>query len=180
MRPHALSLLLLSAAVSAAPQGRSQVVVDEPAAPSAAPAAPALSPSEALPAATLAQPALSSPAGSAPVAAPSASARTKVAQLSYPSGSTGTSASASMTGASGAASGLPGMGGLSPFGPGGMCGGPEHQELDKISTQNMIETQKSQQKLRPLNAEHDEIVARYGLTMDKHKLSLAPQEQQFP
>jgi len=60
-----------------------------------------------------------------------------------------------------------------------MCGGPEHQELDKLTTLNMIETVKAQQKLRPLTSLHDEVNAQYSLEMDKHRLSLAPQERQL-
>jgi ATP-dependent Clp protease protease subunit len=64
-------------------------------------------------------------------------------------------------------------------GSAGMCGGPEHQELDKLTTLNMIEMQKSQQKLRPVTTEHDDITARYSLLMDQQRLSLAPQEEEL-
>jgi ATP-dependent Clp protease, protease subunit len=57
-----------------------------------------------------------------------------------------------------------------------MCGGPEHQELDKITSLNMIELQKAAQKLRPLTDERDEAAARYNALFEKQKLELSPFE----
>jgi len=69
-------------------------------------------------------------------------------------------------------------GGLSPFSP-GACAAVPSTRLDKLTTLNMIETVKAQQKLRPLTSLHDEVNAQYSLEMDKHRLSLAPQERQL-
>jgi ATP-dependent Clp protease protease subunit len=151
-------LILLSPAVLVAAQVSVPSVPDAPAVPDAAPAA---SPAPALPATPLAAPSLGS--GSA-ARAPRAAA---------------SSSPASPAGAGSPVAGSPGsFGGLNPFG-GPMCGGPEHQDLDKITTLNMIELQKGQQKLRPISAERDETTARYGLLMDQQKLALAPQEQEL-
>jgi ATP-dependent Clp protease protease subunit len=61
-------------------------------------------------------------------------------------------------------------------GPAPMCGPVERQELDKITSINMIEQQKYSQKLRPINEERDETSAKYNLMFEKQKLELAPLE----
>jgi ATP-dependent protease ClpP protease subunit len=77
---------------------------------------------------------------------------------------------------------LPSYSGLSSSGtismpPGApMCGGPEHQELDKLMALNMIEQQKSAQKLRSVNDERDDAAARYNAMFEKQKLELSPLE----
>jgi len=179
MKPHALTLLVLCAAVGASAQTKNQTV-----APADVPAP--LSPSEALPAAAAADQALpaatptslidpGAPAGASTSAAPASTRAPKSAPYAAPAAGAATSSPAPSTGGSMSS----GMSGLSPFGPGGMCGGPEHQELDKISTQNMIEVAKAQQKMRPMTAMHDEVNAEYSFEMDKHRLQLAPQEKQL-
>lgn len=57
-----------------------------------------------------------------------------------------------------------------------MCGGPEHQELDKLTSLNMIEQQKSAQKLRSVIDERDDAAARYNALFEKQKLELSPLE----
>jgi ATP-dependent Clp protease protease subunit len=113
--------------------------------------------------------------------APAAPGRAAKPGAAYSGGSSGGTASASMPSPMGGAGGISGIGGGAGFSPfnAGMCGGPEHQELDKISTLNMIELAKGQQKLRPISSEHDEVTARYGLLMDQQRLALAPQEQEL-
>lgn len=75
---------------------------------------------------------------------------------------------------------LPSYSGLSssplppPGGP--MCGAPERQELDKITAQNMIETQKTAAKLRSVNEGREEAAARYNALYEQQKLELSPLE----
>jgi len=69
-----------------------------------------------------------------------------------------------------------GLGG-SPFG--GMCGGPEHQELDKISTLNAIEMAKAQERLRAVIAERDDASTRYSAQFEKNRLEMAPLENEL-
>jgi ATP-dependent Clp protease protease subunit len=57
-----------------------------------------------------------------------------------------------------------------------MCGGPEHQELDKITALNMIQQQKDVQKLRSFADESDEAAARFNALFEKQKLELSPLE----
>jgi ATP-dependent Clp protease protease subunit len=57
-----------------------------------------------------------------------------------------------------------------------MCGGPEHQELDKLTSLNMIEQQKAAQKLRSVVDERDDAAARYNALFEKQKLELSPLE----
>ncbi|MDE2142844.1 MAG: ATP-dependent Clp protease proteolytic subunit [Elusimicrobia bacterium] len=59
---------------------------------------------------------------------------------------------------------------------GPMCGAPERQELDKITALNMIETQKTAQKLRSVNDEREDSAARYNALFEKQKLELSPLE----
>lgn len=60
--------------------------------------------------------------------------------------------------------------------PAPMCGPAERQELDKITSLNMIEQQKYQQKLRPVTEEREESSAKYNALYEKQKLELAPLE----
>lgn len=60
-----------------------------------------------------------------------------------------------------------------------MCGPVERQELDKITSLNMIEVQKYSQKLRPVNEEREDAAARYNALYEKQKLELAPLEYQL-
>lgn len=60
--------------------------------------------------------------------------------------------------------------------PAPMCGPVERQELDKITSVNMIEVQKYAQKLRPFSEEREEAAARYNALYEKQKLELAPLE----
>jgi ATP-dependent Clp protease protease subunit len=60
-----------------------------------------------------------------------------------------------------------------------MCGGPEHQELDKITALNMIEQQKGAQKLRSFNDERDEAAARFNAMFEKQKLEIGPLEYEL-
>ena len=76
------------------------------------------------------------------------------------------------------AAGLPDMMGMSPFG-GPMCGGPDRQELDKITTRNMIEQQKLMERLRPISTERDESAISYGAAQEKQHLELEPQEMEL-
>ncbi|MBI3563945.1 MAG: ATP-dependent Clp protease proteolytic subunit [Elusimicrobia bacterium] len=62
-------------------------------------------------------------------------------------------------------------GGMAP-----MCGPVERQELDKITSLNMIEVQKYAQRLRPVNEEREDAAARYNALYEKQKLELAPLE----
>jgi ATP-dependent Clp protease protease subunit len=77
---------------------------------------------------------------------------------------------------------LPSYSGLSSTGappsfPGGaMCGGPEHQELEKLTSLNMIEQQKEAANLRGISIERDEAAARYNALFEKQKLELSPLE----
>jgi ATP-dependent Clp protease protease subunit len=75
---------------------------------------------------------------------------------------------------------LPSYSGLSstpPLMPGApMCGAPERQELDKITALNMIETQKTAQKLRSVNEDREEAAARYNALYEQQKLELSPLE----
>ncbi|MDE2489790.1 MAG: ATP-dependent Clp protease proteolytic subunit [Elusimicrobia bacterium] len=57
-----------------------------------------------------------------------------------------------------------------------MCGGPEKQALDKITTENMIEAQKGQQKLSEVNEARDAAAAHYNALFEQQKLELAPLE----
>jgi len=63
--------------------------------------------------------------------------------------------------------------------PAPMCGAPERQELDKITSLNMIEQQKGAQRLRPVNEEREESSARYNALYEKQKLELAPLEYEL-
>lgn len=65
---------------------------------------------------------------------------------------------------------------LSGFPGGLMCGGPERQELDKITALNLIEQQKAASKLLPLNDERDDAAAHYNALFEKQKLELSPLE----
>lgn len=76
---------------------------------------------------------------------------------------------------------LPSFGGpssstLASFGMPPMCGPVERQELDKITSLNMIESQKLSQKLRPVNEEREDAAARYNALYEKQKLELSPLE----
>jgi ATP-dependent Clp protease protease subunit len=57
-----------------------------------------------------------------------------------------------------------------------MCGGPERQELDKLTALNQIEQQKSMAKLRSVNDERDDAAAHYNSLFEKQKLELSPLE----
>jgi ATP-dependent Clp protease protease subunit len=57
-----------------------------------------------------------------------------------------------------------------------MCGGPERQELEKITALNQIELQKGAQRLRSTNDERDEAAAHYNALFEKQKLELSPLE----
>ena len=60
-----------------------------------------------------------------------------------------------------------------------MCGGPDRQELDKITTRNMIEQQKLMKRLRPISTERDESAISYGAAQEKQHLELEPQEMEL-
>ena len=60
-----------------------------------------------------------------------------------------------------------------------VCGGPEHQELEKLTALNMIEQQKGAQKLRSVNEERDDAAARFNAMFEKQKLELAPLEYEL-
>ncbi len=60
--------------------------------------------------------------------------------------------------------------------PAPMCGPVERQELDKLTSLNLIEQQKYQQKLRPVNEEREENSAKYNALYEKQKLELSPLE----
>lgn len=111
-----------------------------------------------------------------PLAQPAAAPTSKggTSGVASPSGVSG------MPGAGAGLPGLPGMGmpGLSPLG-GPMCGGPDRQELDKITTRNMIEQQKLLERLRPVTIERDESSIRYGAEMEKQHLALEPREMEL-
>jgi ATP-dependent Clp protease protease subunit len=64
---------------------------------------------------------------------------------------------------------------MGPFGA-PMCGGPERQELDKLTALNQIEQQKSMSKLRSVNDERDDAAAHYNALFEKQKLTLSPSE----
>ncbi|HEX4047103.1 MAG TPA: ATP-dependent Clp protease proteolytic subunit [Elusimicrobiota bacterium] len=70
----------------------------------------------------------------------------------------------------------PSSGTLSGFPVAPMCGGPERQELDKITALNMIEQQKAASKLFTLNDERDDAAAHYNALFEKQKLELSPLE----
>ena len=55
-------------------------------------------------------------------------------------------------------------------------GGPEKVELDKLTSQNLIDTQKTAQRLRGVSDEREEAAARYNALFEKQKLELAPLE----
>ncbi|HXT01008.1 MAG TPA: hypothetical protein VN915_10060, partial [Elusimicrobiota bacterium] len=57
-----------------------------------------------------------------------------------------------------------------------MCGGPEQQELQKLTSLNLIEQQKAVSKLRDVALERDEAAARYNALFEKQKLELSPLE----
>src|ERR1700722_5611383 len=76
-------------------------------------------------------------------------------------------------------SGLSSSGTLSALAGAPMCGGPEHQELEKITALNMIEQQKEAQKLRSFSDERDEAAARYNALFEKQKLELSPLEYEL-
>lgn len=60
-----------------------------------------------------------------------------------------------------------------------MCGGPQRQEFDRLSTENMIATQKFQARMRPVTEERDENAARYGAAIEKRNVDLAPLEAEL-
>lgn len=62
----------------------------------------------------------------------------------------------------------------SPVAP--MCGAPERQELDKLTALNLIESQKTAQKLRSVSEEREDAAARYNALYEKQKLELSPLE----
>jgi ATP-dependent Clp protease, protease subunit len=67
--------------------------------------------------------------------------------------------------------------GTSPVFPSGpMCGGAEQQELQKLTSLNLIEQQKEAAKLRDVAIERDEAAARYNALFEKQKLELSPLE----
>ncbi|MFI5347182.1 MAG: ClpP family protease [Elusimicrobiota bacterium] len=57
-----------------------------------------------------------------------------------------------------------------------MCGAPEKQELDKLTALNMIESQKTAQRLRSVSEEREDAAARYNALFEHQKLELAPLE----
>ena len=57
-----------------------------------------------------------------------------------------------------------------------MCGGPEHQELEKLTALNMIEDQKETQKYRSINSERNDSIVHYNALFEKQKLELSPLE----
>lgn len=61
----------------------------------------------------------------------------------------------------------------------GSSGSEERQQLDKLSALNQIEQQKTSARLRPLNDEREDVVARYNLLYEKQKLELAPLEAEL-
>lgn len=151
----------------------------EPAAPAAVPAAPALPTMTALPA--LAAPTLASPAAPAYASGkPSRSARAAAGGASSPLSPNPTPFGLpSYSGPSTGAPTTPSLGGLGGFGGAPMCGGPERQELDKITALNQIQQQKNQQKLAPINEERDEAAAKYNALYEKQKLELSDIEFQL-
>lgn len=58
-------------------------------------------------------------------------------------------------------------------------GSEERQQLDKLSALNQIEQQKTAARLRPLNDEREDAVARYNLLYEKQKLEFAPLEAEL-
>ena len=76
-------------------------------------------------------------------------------------------------------SGASSSGTLSTLGGAPMCGGPEHQELEKLTSLNMIEQQKLAQRLRSVNEERDETAARYNALFEKQKIELSPLEYEL-
>ena len=67
-----------------------------------------------------------------------------------------------------------GAGSAMPVAP--MCGGPEQQELQKLTSLNLIEQQKAAAKLRDVMQERDETAARNNALFEKQKLELSPLE----
>jgi ATP-dependent Clp protease protease subunit len=57
-----------------------------------------------------------------------------------------------------------------------MCGAPEKLELDKLTSLNMIESQKTAAKLRSVNDDREDAAARYNALYEKQKLELSPLE----
>jgi ATP-dependent Clp protease protease subunit len=58
-------------------------------------------------------------------------------------------------------------------------GSEERQQLDKLSSLNQIDQQKTVSRLRPLNDEREDVVARYNLLYEKQKLEFAPLEAEL-
>lgn len=58
-------------------------------------------------------------------------------------------------------------------------GGSAPSELEKLSSQNLLESQKTTARLRPLNEEREEVAARYNLLYEKQKLEFAPMEAEL-
>ncbi len=64
-------------------------------------------------------------------------------------------------------------------GPGLVCGPSEQKELEKLTSLNMIEIQRTAQKLLPVNVEREETSARYNALYEKQKLELSPLEYEL-
>jgi ATP-dependent Clp protease protease subunit len=76
---------------------------------------------------------------------------------------------------------LPSYGGpssstLTAAAPAPALGSVEKAELDKLTSQNMIDTQRTSQRLRSVTDERDEAAARYNALFEKQKLELSPLE----
>jgi ATP-dependent Clp protease protease subunit len=117
------------------------------------------------------------------VSAKSAKAKAGKSASSSSDSSTATGSSISPLSPNPSPVSLPSYGGpssstLTSFAPGGapMCGAPEKQELDKITSLNMIESQKTMQKLRSVNDEREDAAARYNALYEKQKLEMSPLE----
>lgn len=63
--------------------------------------------------------------------------------------------------------------------PSGSGQSEERQQLDKLTSLNQIELQKTSARLRPINDEREDVVARYNLLYEKQKLELAPLEAEL-
>ena len=62
---------------------------------------------------------------------------------------------------------------------GGSGQSEERAQLDKLSAVNQIEQQKTMARLRPLNDEREDVVARYNLIYEKQKLELVNLEAEL-
>ena len=153
-----LRVVLAAALVCPAPLAAQVTMPDAPAAPESAPAPTPVSVSPAARAASISAKGKDAPVILRSALAPVSSNPTPVALPSY-SGPSSTGAAPSPL-----------------FGGGMMCGGPEHQELDKLTSLNMIEQQKEAQKLRGVSVERDEAAAQYNALFEKQKLQLSPFE----